>query len=701
MGKYTTMKIKNIPIDLKKIPYHLALILLTTGASLILGFLSFSGMYALLPMLPLAFATFFLSVAYEGEIYLQNIKGALSKLFKNNYLENHLAKDYLASHFPKNTEEADCPQFFKDYKTQLLLLAQFEHKELNKESKQRKKQLSKTLKDMEHWFAQQLFSNTNKSSDEPSPYAVELQEWLVKNHQGEWLERIKHRNSRFNIVKGFSALSAVFMGLGSTYLLVEAFTAIPFFAAIPFALWPLIILPLATIAGAAYGLLTYNAITDLINNNTVVKWYNKLKEDLKQGLTLRNLFMTTTAVFLASLAVALTVCTAGTWWTIATNARPLFAWMNKMPSFIMGVINPIITGASAISFNIQNSAESLEMVDEAIRSEKNLFQSTYESIAKGWNNLRNTENWLQIFNPFRLLLKLTITPLRILFFLGHLVSIALTSDRMPGVPQIVAALVAIISEGFEDAHYFIGHEHQEQCAHQNIPGHIHQADFNKLLKEHLESGSEHSHSLDIPTWLLQTLASPVYALAAAWDSLASKLNSNNNKENVPKEKRALIFSQAWDKQRGVAKEEEVNISPKAKRPSWAWQVEHTVVLIDKQSEQLAQASVNQELAQEKIAGLQALKTKVRQEDPQLLRTTLKQEKKNEVYNKHRLFALEKQTNTQEFIEELPERVGVNKRVSTKGYPGIWKSKAGTWNLDLPSSAPNSKEAEEFCQPCNP
>ena len=79
------MKLNLIPKNPRKIPYNIALIILTAGASLILGFLSFGGMYALLPFLPLAFAGFALSVSYEGEIYLQNIKGALKKLFKTNY----------------------------------------------------------------------------------------------------------------------------------------------------------------------------------------------------------------------------------------------------------------------------------------------------------------------------------------------------------------------------------------------------------------------------------------------------------------------------------------------------------------------------------------------------------------------------------------------------------------------------------------
>ena len=54
-------------INLKKIPYNLVLLILTAGASLILSFLSFGGMFALMPVLSLAIAAFGLSVAYGGE----------------------------------------------------------------------------------------------------------------------------------------------------------------------------------------------------------------------------------------------------------------------------------------------------------------------------------------------------------------------------------------------------------------------------------------------------------------------------------------------------------------------------------------------------------------------------------------------------------------------------------------------------------
>lgn len=677
MTKDTAMKPKNRPIDPKKIPLNLALILLTLGASLILGFLSFGGMYALMPVLSLAIAAFGLSVVYEGEVYLQNIKGAFNKLLKNNYLENKLAKEYLLNHLNEHAKDEDYPQFFKDYKTQLKLLRSFGHKELNEESKQNKKRIEKTLGDMEKWFALQLFSSKEKHNTAESEYAEKLQLWLAKHHQKDYQKRLENRSFHYNIVKAFSVLAGLFMGLGSTYLIVEAFTILPFFAAIPFALWPLIVLPMAVIAGAAYAMLTFNAITDMINNNTVVKWYNKISQDLSQGLTLRNVFIASTAVFLVGLALALTVCTAGTWWTIATNARPLFEWMKKMPSFIMGVINPVVTGLSAIFFNIQNTAESLEMVDEASRSKTNPFEALYNYFVKGFQKLGETENWLQIINPFRIILKLTVTPLRILFFLGHLLSIALTADRMPGVPQIVSMLVAIISEGFEDAHYFLPHAHdheEEKDEHESKDeqnkehDHDHQ-DINELLQERMDEHGGHDHSMDIPTWIIKTVASPLYALAALWDSQASKLNhskqdaqsDNPIQSQKTRTPQVLSFQEAWDKQRGIPKEHHVEVDPTAKRPSAQWQEEHAVSRIEHfKTKHLKNALVGREQAHAKIIELDKLKETIRHpKNGESLATVLKEAKNQPAYNQHRLFAQkDEKTRTQEFIEDLPQRVNV-------------------------------------------
>jgi hypothetical protein len=88
-------------------------------------------------------------------------------------------------------------------------------------------------------------------------------------------------------------------------------------------------------------------------------------------------------------------------------------------------------------------------------------------------------------------------PLRILMFLGHLVSIGVTGDRMPGVPAILSALLGIVSEGFEDAHYFFDLDYF----------------FDLGGDDHHHHGHEHS---DLPNQVLSLLFSPIFALAASW-----------------------------------------------------------------------------------------------------------------------------------------------------------------------------------------
>ncbi|TAL59339.1 MAG: hypothetical protein EPN84_11395, partial [Legionella sp.] len=622
----------NKPIKLKKIPYYLILSLLTAGASLILGFLSFGGMYALYASVSLSFASLGLSVIYEGEIYLQNISNAYNKFFKKNYLENALAKEFLLEHFPNDTENQDCPQFFRDYLTQLRLLETFGHAELDEESLRRKAAIEKTLKDMEKWFALALFPQ-EATGNKPSAYAQELVAWLAKNNQKEWQARLNSRRQSTYWIGAFSAISAVFMALGTTYLIVEAFSVIPYIVAtIPFAFWPVIILPMSIIAGMAYGMLTYNAVTDFFNDNTVIKWYLKLKAELSQGLTTRNVILAVSAVFLGLLAVALTICTAGTWWTIATQSRPLFDWMSKIPSFVMGIINPIVNGFSAVIFILQNTGESLEMVDDLTQIKENPFTKIYQFFKEIFAHVQATENWGQILNPFRIILKLTIMPLRLLLFFGHLVSIAVTADRVPGVPEIVAAIIAIISEGFEDLHYFFskghkehqhaedeehhcdehghGHEHEHEHEHDHHHHHHHETPAQHLLEERLSGSHAHSHENDIPTRLLNYCAYILYLPAAAWDALFSQLNSSNSSEHS--QRRALSFSEAFDKQRGIQKPQHITIEPNAESPSFAWQVEHTSSLIKKHKDKhLVGASVGKDLAEKKMTELDNLGDRVR------------------------------------------------------------------------------------------
>ncbi|WP_028389135.1 hypothetical protein [Legionella fairfieldensis] len=625
-------------MKVKKVPSYLLQILLTIGASLIIGFLSFSGMYILLPLLPIALGAFALSVAYEGEIYLQNIKGALNKLFKRDYLKRFLANQYLletlsADNSPLATKA--CPQFFKDYEIQLQLLGKFAHKRLNKTDKARKKQIEKELKTMEKWFALQLFS----SSQETLP--DDLRQWFRNNKQDEWQALLKKRQVIFHGVKLFSVLASVFMGMGTTYLLTEAFAVIPFFAAISMTLLPPLIAPMAIIAGAAYGLLIYNAITDMINNDTLRNWYTKIRNDLKQGFTLRNILIASSTIFLFALAVALTFCTAGTWWTIVKNNRPIFAWMGRLPGFIMKVASPSVNGLSQFTFILQNTIESLEMVYNAIKK-------TGKAIA---HQLTTNENLLQRINPARLILKLTLTPLRLLFFLGHLVSIGVTADKVPRIPAILSALLGIISEGFEDMHYFIDFLHEHE--------HEHDHGTQQLLQERFSSGHGHDHNTDIPTRLLRLIFLPVFLLAAAWDTWASQIKIERlGIQPIKPLTFKAAWNKVWSKENAPQEIEAVEIEENADKPSKDWDIQYAVYSIEHYIEKHLKNAVS---AQAKIADLNDLKTRIRKlSNPEqqltvqgLIQAEIKD--KNKSYNVHRLFGTGN-TRTQDFLETLGSQV---------------------------------------------
>ncbi|MDP1614948.1 MAG: hypothetical protein Q8L68_04050 [Methylococcales bacterium] len=627
----------------KKIPYYLLLSLLTIGASLIIGFLSFGGMFALWPILGLAIGAFVLSVAYEGEIYLQNIKGALNKLFKRNYLEHHLAKEYLLANFP-DTNENDCPQFFKDYQIKLNHLHKFGHHALDKASRTQRRAVQKTLTDLEKLFAEQLYSTAKEGSEKSASltnYEKELRTWLSAHKQSAQIELLKKRTNVFKGVAAFSIVSGLFMGLGTTYLLVGEFAAIPLLAAISPTLLPVIIVPMAIIAGAAYALLTYNALTDMINNDTLRKWYRKFRDDFKEGITFRKIFIATTAVFLLGLAVALTICTAGTWWTIAKNARPLFGWMGKIPGFVMGVINPLVTGASALIFNVQNTSETLEIIDDMLKIKGNVFQRTIEKISKAWTELKKHENWLQILNPVRIALKLILVPFQAILFLSHLGSIAATADRFPGIPEIISFCLGFGSEFFEDAHYYAGHHHHH--------GHK----FEDLLKERLEPGHSHNHSMDIPTFFLKYLALLIpFTAAATWDWLASKLNKGSTRE-------VLSFKNAWLKQTG--QERKISRNPTAEKElSNEWKTQHTIHLIERHIQKhLTNVIINADVAANKVKKLRALQDALRRDKGAVsIKDRLEEAQKDPYYNKHRLFGTG-DTRTQTFLNNLPVRINVS------------------------------------------
>jgi len=205
----------------------------------------------------------------------------------------------------------------------------------------------------------------------------------------------------------------------------------------------------------------------------------------------------------------------------------------------------------------------------------------------------------------------------------------------------------MLSEGFEDAHYFLGSTQNKQADKSN---------FKSLLQERLGTTEDPDHQTDIPTRILQFIAAPLYGLAALWDYMASQFN-HSDKEH-PK---VLNLTQAWNKQWGIADEETVTL-PKDVNPSSEWQSEHTIFLIEKyQSKHFNGIVLNSGLAHKKQEELNQLKSSIQNADAisDTLTNKLAAAKESSILNRHRLFSLgNDETASQTFIAELPQRIGL-------------------------------------------
>jgi len=571
---------------IKSLPKWLLILLLTGGAALTLGLLSFGGIYALIPLIPVAGLAFGLSTIYESEIYFQNISLTIDKLTKYNYLQRYMARKLLLEKAKIVQDENDC-QFLKDYRTQLDIVRQFHEKKLDAESKERKKKAEKELSHMEKWFAELLFRKRGRMLDGLSDYEREVF-GLVENKNGilstDELDALhdKYHSHKwyYRAGAGLAIAGGLFTTLGTVFLLGDILPLIPLVAGLSApALVPFIITA-SVLAGIAYGLLVYNAVTDMINNETLKKFFTNIKEKGRESIP-KAILMGLVTTVLIGLAVTLTVFTAGTWWTIAKNSGPILSWLQVkanivykaisiLPKFIMGIIHPIVMGASAMVFNIENSSESYETLSKFAGGVKQFFSLIWDRIKTTYQR----ENFLQFINPGRLITKAVVIPLRFCLFIGHLISIGVTADRFPGISSIITALVGTLCEGMEDLHYFAELGHHNEGEEDNE-----QEKRKHFIEERLEGEGGHDHGNDLPTKLINLALAPVKLfLTLPWAFLTSQLNRLINDE----EKQPLTLTQAF-KQTFNFKDEE-NIPENAHledQKSQQWHKAHLCYHIDK------------------------------------------------------------------------------------------------------------------------
>jgi hypothetical protein len=564
----------------KKVPYYFALIFLTIAASLILGFLSFGGMLALIPFLMWpAYVVFGFSVVYDMEIFFQHIKGTLNKLFfSRDYLKNELANDYLRKYFP-NTEATDCPEFFKEYSE--LLKSLKKHKKLLKKSskafeteyEEEIERLERELKRKQKWFAEQL--NSEDTDDTNTAYAQEIQNWLKKTRakkspedsiQAEFQRVLTNKSDYFKLALLFSVLTAIVATVGNSYLILHTISEVALLAAIPAFSSPFFVIPLAIFTGIAWASLTYNSLTNLIKNDTLYKIKKDFLKLVDKKEWVKLAFYILITLIIIGLALLIPILEAGTWFTIVQEAPNILT--NIGHSMIMlgeairmsaAVLVAVFMGLSTLCFSLDNLYETMNIfqihfnslttfVNESINSlmesiEKGtVLESLGNKITETWNDWLKDKNIVQLFNPFRFINKIVFPAICGSCFAIHAATIALIADKFPGMKKSTSFGTSFGDELAQDLHYYFPVDPPKKGTH-----------FQQLLRKQLKGeGCGHNHNEDIPSKILSFAYELTLFpfLEAVWDWAFSHLNGLTDTSRADL---VLSFEVAWENRTTGAK----------------------------------------------------------------------------------------------------------------------------------------------------
>lgn len=472
---------------------------LTMGTILSVGFLSFSGLWIIYPYIIPATLAFFLSGVIEGKVFGTSIFKGLArlKLLSPNG-EKHLLFSELNKLLSMKDESwvnSQC-RFLQDYcnqrkKYKALKNNPSANEEDVKEAKQR-------LEELKDYLYQQM--NKPNDSDIEDPYVSQAMKEaslieLNSAKRSVWFLRFFWLISILvGIVSGFvtafAVQEAITVGLALS-LSVTALSAI---------VWPV-----AIFAAIGATFLLYYAITDIVKNDAIVKACSKTLKLFKRSTEesigaylLRLLALSIVVMGITSLTVFATAASGGTCWIVMQKGIKLLA--PKLPIFVAYCASTILIPINFATDLIYGFSTTVQTIDNC----KGIFQAIFDiikhpikaiknfctNIETKLNNLKEKESWGQFFNPFRILAKLIISPLQSLVFIGHLISIGLTTDRFMNVPPPLVAGVCAVAEGLQDLSFLTteeGHNHAQ---------HDHEED----------DGHDHGNLLQLP---LQILLSPV------------------------------------------------------------------------------------------------------------------------------------------------------------------------------------------------
>lgn len=564
---------------------------LTIGVLISVGLMSFSGLILINPSLYFAILAFFLSGCIDAEVYRQNIFSGTEELQLMGKEGMHkliiqALEQWLKEAKKNQGTTIECP-FIKDYLAQKEIVASFSNASLTPEEEEQEKFEKKRLLRMQKAFVQQvLYLSTH---DHPNHHAdlhldvfikqIKVCDALPNMRRKIWLLRFSWP---INILAGAgtgfvtaSAMKTALIILGLKFAFVLSATALS-----------ALIWPIAIIAAIGYVFMMYHTICDMLCNDrlnkwrkAIIKWFGYDKDnDTTLKYSLRITIVGLLLVVAVGLAVFATIATGGTWWYAVQKGAQLVPYFTAAANYIRNVLVPAVALTTLI-FNLKNSLDTVKKLVNHFSLPNPL---TY--IKNLWNELRAKENWLQILNPFRITCNIVSLPYNSVVFIGHLIATGLTSNHLGDLNPIGTAIPCGIGEGFEDGKYI----------------------FMKKTKD-----EDHGN---IPEFILKMILSPLLLLSAAWNCLASQLNTKTNlTAEQDKQKKVLSFLDALKHSFGY--QEDRKYEKVETTVSLEWKKQEINMRFAKEEKRLDNVSVGKESANSKKNILAQLKQQMLPEQP--------------------------------------------------------------------------------------
>ncbi len=498
-------------------------------ATIALGALSFAGMMVITSSLGWALVAFFLGAAVEGAVYQQNIFAAMKKLGDHEgVIRRAIAKRELENLRNNNTLYL-ANDFLQDYFKQKKYLHDLaENSENYNAADKAKAKKEMTLLTQRIEMMEDVFINAIMKKETEYPAGVTALMTSVTITKATIEQEIikKQRYMNISIVvalgsgvaAGFVTLSSISTGLLALGLGIGTATAVGF--------------PIAGFAALGYAFVAYHTLTDMIKDEIFIKWSKRIKQfwhTPKQERHASYYLGAVGVVLLLGLAILATIATAGTWWYLAKNGANLIQPLAGLAGSVLSITAWALSIVPGICFSFVNALKSANKIPSLLR---NTFNDLSGRLKKTWSE----ENFFQFINPFRLINK----TINAAIFVGHLISIGLTSDQVPWFHPIQTIIINGFMEGAGDLHFVTDDHHTHEakktshgheghtCSGDHAHDHVHlnsSTDAHKSHGSHHHAHDEDDHHHQHGDFITKKVNALFNYLALGWDALGGWVGS--------------------------------------------------------------------------------------------------------------------------------------------------------------------------------